>query len=681
MMKIIKGLNPIIFISITFLMLGLLSNPAFAENIIVNGASDSGSIHNDFNEAWDATIDNDDFESSPYCCARSSADGDLQDYGSYGFTLSGDSTVKKVEVGFDYFWESSGDDTLTVEVSADGGATWGQVHEVPRVESLDGNINEWIDVTDDADWDGTTLSDANFKVRIGHTVNGGAENVAVDYLPVRVTTGRSLKITRVCDDGDGCSAEWVEVYNPSNQTLTLDGLKESANGCRWGKGCGASGSVELAPDEFYLFGDTSSYNGVKMDQNLTISPTSDEAFIIYRSGTPADTVGWDATGSDDGQPFEGTPIDITNEIDASRDTNATGEPIDTQDNASDFTENNRDMTPKTGYPTGGSNSVPSVDLIFPDTGALVSGSNIPGTYVLTDPDNEPGTITVEISDDSGTNWDTTATLSGDVSSVSASSNGDTHSFNWDSLTDLGQVFDTQVKLRIRATDGTDTGGYDTSPAFTVDNKTPPDVTDLSSTAAINAENDGAALFWTYSSDDVKNFQVYRSVGTGDTSGADILAKVDPAPDTTSYLDTTATRGDSHFYYVTAVDTAGNESDSSNRTTAPHLDFTKNASFSSLRPGDTITYTIDYANTGYGPSSFTRTVDAIPANTVLGDSASVVNPPPNATIEYSLDDGSSWQTSSFPRNSVTQIRWTVTDSIDPQSPGSTRGTFKVKVNIQ
>jgi len=327
----------------------------------------------------------------------------------------------------------------------------------------------------------------------------------------------------------------------------------------------------------------------------------------------------------------------------------------------------------------GLNSAPSVTLESPGQNDYVGGQNVSGTYVITDPDNDPGTITVDVSEDSGSTW-SSATVSGELESVSTSSGGDRHTFSWDSLADLGTVEDTRVKLRIQANDGVETSNYDTSNAFTVDNRAPPRVDDLNSTSAVTPPDSGVHLTWTFSDDDVDTFHIYRTVGTGDTSQADLLAERNPTADTEYLHDTSATQGDSHFYYVTALDTAGNESDSSNRTTAPSVRFSKTRVDGSARPGDTVTYQIQYVNEGFGPTGSLTIVDAIPLNTNLADTATVISPPPNAQVEYSTDDGASWGTTSYPRSSIDQVRWIVQQDLNPRQSGY-HGTVEVKVRVQ
>jgi uncharacterized repeat protein (TIGR01451 family) len=331
--------------------------------------------------------------------------------------------------------------------------------------------------------------------------------------------------------------------------------------------------------------------------------------------------------------------------------------------------------------SGVANTPPTVRIQFPDTGAYLGG-DIPGTFVVTDAEDVSGTATVEFdTSGAGSNWQSAPLAIGDTS-VSMTSEGDTNNFTWDSLADVGNVKrDTPVRIRIKVYDGTDTGSYDTSPEFIVDNRAPPKVTDLSGTAGVAPDPDtGVFLSWSFSDTDVSLFNIYRVQGTSDTSGAVLLDTAPVAPDTITYRDSSVTYGDSFFYYTTAVDTAGNESDSSSVASAPHVSFVKNDNADSLhRPGDTIIYRISYVSDGFAPAQQIQLVDALPDSTTFVDTATV-DSGPSATVEYSRDGGSTWSGSPSPRDSVTHVRWTVTTDQDPLPPDDNTGQVRFKVVI-
>jgi uncharacterized repeat protein (TIGR01451 family) len=226
-----------------------------------------------------------------------------------------------------------------------------------------------------------------------------------------------------------------------------------------------------------------------------------------------------------------------------------------------------------------------------------------------------------------------------------------------------------------------TSGFSAPDTFIFDTSAPLRINDLGSTAAVQPPDTGVYLSWNHGGTTVEYYNVYRSYQTSDTTQAVLLDTAPTEADTKVYYDGTVVQGDSYFYYVTAVDQAGNESDSSNTTTAPHLTVRKfTGPAASYRPGDTISYTIEYLNSGYGPARNVWVVDAVPSNTTLSDSATVLNPPPSATIDYSTDNGSTWQSSSYPRTQIDQIRWKINSAIDPRASGtSKRLRFVVIVN--
>ncbi|MFB6346687.1 MAG: lamin tail domain-containing protein, partial [bacterium] len=123
------------------------------------------------------------------------------------------------------------------------------------------------------------------------------------------------------------------------------------------------------------------------------------------------------------------------------------------------------------------NSPPTLEWVYPDTNALVH-DNVSGTYTITDPGNDPGTVTIEVSVDSGATWDTVATIiGGETASVTTSSEGTKHPFTWDSYEDLPDTEIHSVKLRIHAFDGWESGPW-RDPTFTVDNIDPTADTDV-----------------------------------------------------------------------------------------------------------------------------------------------------------------------------------------------------------
>jgi len=101
-------------------------------------------------------------------------------YKNYGFNIPAGSTINSVKVKVEHY--EGADDVIQVEVSWDGGITWGPLHEVPlrTVEGIDA-----IDVTGDTAWTPAKLSDANFKVHSYGWTGGAcfAENMEFPLYP------------------------------------------------------------------------------------------------------------------------------------------------------------------------------------------------------------------------------------------------------------------------------------------------------------------------------------------------------------------------------------------------------------------------------------------------------------------------------------------------------------------
>lgn len=109
-----------------------------------------------------------------------------EDYGDYGFDITGWTGVAKVEVGVELKIAAGGNDKLYVFVSPDGGTSWSDPeHTVIPTES---DTLVWIDVTDDFAWTPSMLTDGNFMVEIKYIVVGGSGTltISVDWLPVKV---------------------------------------------------------------------------------------------------------------------------------------------------------------------------------------------------------------------------------------------------------------------------------------------------------------------------------------------------------------------------------------------------------------------------------------------------------------------------------------------------------------
>jgi len=104
---------------------------------------------------------------------------------------------------------------------------------------------------------------------------------------------------------------------------------------------------------------------------------------------------------------------------------------------------------------------------------------------------------------------------------------------------------------------------------------------------------------------------------------------------------------------------------------PGLSLVKSADKSSAAPGDTITYTINYSNSGNGNATYVFILESIPTNTdyITGSATGS-----NMTITYSHNDGSSYDSSETPP--VTDLSFQLSGTLLPGSSGNVQ--FKVKV---
>ncbi len=110
--------------------------------------------------------------------------GKVSNWSNYGFSIPSGSTINSVTVRAD-FWATKTNGYIDVQVTNNGGTTWGTAHRVG------GNTAEQtfnIDVTSDFSWTPSGLSNANFKVRTTTVKLGGGRNPTwnLDWIPVTV---------------------------------------------------------------------------------------------------------------------------------------------------------------------------------------------------------------------------------------------------------------------------------------------------------------------------------------------------------------------------------------------------------------------------------------------------------------------------------------------------------------
>ena len=121
-------------------------------------------------------------------------------YGSFGFDTAIMGNVTYLRVAVELLTAPWGPIELAVQVSNDGGSTWGSQHMVPVDESEE---RWWIDVTGDFEWTPEMLSDASFMVKVKYQQVGTTrDTIFLDWLVVRAqhVTGERTCVPAL--DGD-----------------------------------------------------------------------------------------------------------------------------------------------------------------------------------------------------------------------------------------------------------------------------------------------------------------------------------------------------------------------------------------------------------------------------------------------------------------------------------------------
>ena len=296
-------------------------------------------------------------------------------------------------------------------------------------------------------------------------------------------------------------------------------------------------------------------------------------------------------------------------------------------------------------------------------------------FLAIDADSDFCTATVEFSKDSGSTW-LTATLSGTsvISNLYCPTLGDTKTVVWLSKTDLPDTITSRVQLRIAVADASGTGPADTTQNIGIDNEKPALVTGVQAVANLSGAETGVYVTWnTSAAPDSSGYHVFRSATTDSRLSSRINASL--LVDTRGCLDTTASQGDSQFYYVVASDTHGNLSDSSALWSAPNVDVVR------PRPGDTVVYSITVRNNGYAPAKGVVVYDYLPANTVFADSSTAASAQSGWSIEYRVTGGGGedvWQTPMA--DSATMVRFTRNNRMDP-STATPSDTLTLKIIVK
>jgi len=130
-------------------------------------------------------------------------------YGDFDFPDTTMLSIFAVDVIVESNWDHVGQnltqptdkDEIYVQVSNDGGSTWGSSQTVQGATTPT-DYNRTLDVTGDFDWTPSMLSNANFKVKTTyHQVGVNATTFYVDLIQVRVTDALPVDTSTAAHDG------------------------------------------------------------------------------------------------------------------------------------------------------------------------------------------------------------------------------------------------------------------------------------------------------------------------------------------------------------------------------------------------------------------------------------------------------------------------------------------------
>jgi hypothetical protein len=178
---------------------------------------------------------------------------------------------------------------------------------------------------------------------------------------------------------------------------------------------------------------------------------------------------------------------------------------------------------------------------------------------------------------------------------------------------------------------TNTVGSDTvivSPAPSTDTTPPAKPTGFSATAVlVNAppQDTGVRLTWTSNTEtDVAQYKLYRN-SVNDTRAAGMTLIFTGLVSDTTRLDSSVLPNDTAYYYLVAIDSAGNISETAGAVTAPAFTVQKTIDSTSLGllPGSSILYRLAVENAGWGPADSVAVMDTIAANMVYRDTVTTV----------------------------------------------------------
>lgn len=198
------------------------------------------------------------------------------------------------------------------------------------------------------------------------------------------------------------------------------------------------------------------------------------------------------------------------------------------------------------------------------------------------------------------------------------------------------------------------------------------------TAEASTETVSVALSWPAAGDDggnMKEYHIYRSSNSFSDTQDDGVTLIKTTT-TLNYTDNSALQLDTTYYYsLTAEDENGNLSvmtvNASTKTVDGSIvmNIGKSTSTAYAKPGEEITYTITYENTGTAPASNFCITQAVPFNTYISEDVAL-----GSADEKEYYIGTDWSESY--NDQATKIRWK--DNNVSASSGQLSVSYKLKV---
>jgi len=139
-------------------------------------------------------------------------------YYNYSFVIPTGSAINSVRVRVDQ-WASDGNDFFTVEVSWDGGGTWGSATSLTASST---ELTSWVNVTSNTTWTVGKLNNTNFQVRLRTQSSGKpASYYRIDWAPVEVIytepiSALSVSLNKPIDYWNSNSYNVYFNYTPSS---------------------------------------------------------------------------------------------------------------------------------------------------------------------------------------------------------------------------------------------------------------------------------------------------------------------------------------------------------------------------------------------------------------------------------------------------------------------------------